>query len=34
VALARKLAVIMHRMLITGEAFAWPQAGTQETSTA
>ena len=25
VALARKLAVIMHRMLITGEAFRWPQ---------
>lgn len=25
VALARKLAVILHRMLITGEAFAWPQ---------
>ncbi len=24
VALARKLAVIMHRMLITGEAFRWP----------
>ncbi len=26
VALARKLSVIMHRMLITGEAFRWPQA--------
>jgi transposase len=25
VALARKLAVIMHRMLVTGEAFRWPQ---------
>ena len=25
VALARKLAVIMHRMLITGEAFRWPE---------
>ena len=25
VALARKLAVILHRMLITGEAFRWPQ---------
>ena len=25
VALARKLAVIMHRMLITGEMFRWPQ---------
>ena len=25
VALARKLAVIMHRMLSTGEAFRWPQ---------
>ncbi len=25
VALARKLAVIMHRMLITGEEFRWPQ---------
>ncbi len=24
VALARKLAVIMHRMLVTGEAFRWP----------
>ena len=34
VALARKLAVIMHRMLITGEAFAWPQADTKETATA
>lgn len=26
VALARKLSVIMHRMLITGEAFRWPEA--------
>jgi transposase len=34
VALARKLAVIMHRMLISGEAFAWPQADTKETATA
>lgn len=25
VALARKLAVIMHRMLVTGEVFRWPQ---------
>ena len=25
VALARKLAVILHRMLVTGEAFRWPQ---------
>ncbi len=25
VALARKLAVILHRMLITGEAFRWPE---------
>ena len=34
VALARKLAVILHRMLISGEAFAWPQADTKETATA
>ncbi len=34
VALARKLAVIMHRMLVSGEAFAWPQADTKETATA
>ena len=34
VALARKLAVIMHRMLITGQAFAWPQAAMKETATA
>jgi transposase len=27
VALARKLAVIMHKMLITGEPFRWPQKG-------
>lgn len=33
VALARKLAVVMHRMLITGEAFAWP-VETKETVTA
>jgi hypothetical protein len=25
VALARKLAVILHKMLISGEAFRWPQ---------
>jgi len=25
VALARKLAVVMHRMLVTGEAFRWPE---------
>jgi len=25
VALARKLAVILHRMLITGEVFRWPE---------
>jgi len=25
VALARKLVVIMHRMLVTGEAFRWPE---------
>ncbi len=25
VALARKLAVILHRMLMTGEAFRWPE---------
>jgi hypothetical protein len=25
VALARKLAVILHRMLITGEPFRWPE---------
>ena len=25
VALARKLAVILHKMLISGEAFSWPQ---------
>jgi len=27
VALARKLAVIMHKMLVTGEPFRWPQQG-------
>ena len=27
VALARKLAVIMHKMLITGETFRWPETG-------
>ena len=31
VALARKLAVILHRMLITGEAFRWPE--TEATAT-
>jgi hypothetical protein len=31
---ARKLAVIMHRMLVTCEAFAWPEADTKETPTA
>ena len=30
VALARKLAVIMHAMLISGEAFVWPAADTGE----
>ena len=34
VALARKLAVIMHRMLITGEAFAWPRTEAKEAATA
>jgi len=34
VALARKLAVIMHTMLMTGEAFAWPSLDTKETVTA
>ncbi len=28
VALARKLAVVLHRMLITGEAFRWPEKAT------
>jgi transposase len=32
VALARKLAVILHRMLITGEAFRWPEK--KDTTTA
>ena len=32
VALARKLAVIMHRMLITGEAFRWPEKETATTA--
>ena len=31
VALARKLAVILHRMLITGEAFRWPEKQTAAT---
>ena len=26
VALARRLAVILHRMMVTGEAFRWPEA--------
>ena len=30
VALARKLAVIMHRMMITGEAFRWPEGGERD----
>ena len=32
VALARKLAVILHRMLITGERFRWPQQETCATA--
>jgi transposase len=32
VALARKLAVILHRMLITGEAFRWPEKEVAETA--
>ncbi len=32
VALARKLAVIMHRMLITGEAFRWPEKAAAATA--
>ncbi len=32
VALARKLAVILHRMLITGEAFRWPEPKTAATA--
>jgi len=32
VALARKLAVILHRMLITGEAFRWPEPKTTATA--
>jgi len=34
VALARKMAVVLHRMLITGEAFAWPQKHSKEAVTA
>ena len=30
VALARKMAIILHRMLITGEAFKWPQDNQKE----
>ena len=30
VALARKLAVIMHAMLMSGEAFFWPPVNTKE----
>ena len=32
VALARKLAVILHRMLITGEAFRWPEKAAAATA--
>jgi transposase len=32
VALARKLAVILHRMLITGEAFRWPEKAAATTA--
>ncbi len=32
VALARKLAVILHRMLITGEAFRWPENNDAKTA--
>ncbi len=32
VALARKLAVILHRMLITGEPFRWPEKNDAETA--
>ncbi len=34
VALARKMAVVLHRMLITGKAFAWPQKKSEEAATA
>lgn len=32
VALARKLAVILHKMLVSGEAFHWPQAQQEATA--
>ena len=32
VALARKLAVILHRMMITGEAFRWPEKEAAKTA--
>ena len=31
-ALARKLAVVLHRMLISGEAFRWPEKETAATA--
>ena len=34
VALARKLAIVLHRMWISGEDFAWPQDKRKETATA
>ncbi len=34
VALARKLAIILHRMWISGEDFAWPQDARKESATA
>ncbi len=34
VALARKLAVVLHRMLMTGEAFRWPPRNKKETAAA
>ena len=34
VALARRLAVILHRMLITGEAFRWPRKGGRDVAEA
>ena len=33
-ALARKLAVIMHRMLVSGEAFRWPEKEVAKKATA
>lgn len=32
VALARKLAVILHRMLVTGDALRWPQKAVAATT--